>query len=381
VSPPPNNTDPGTWIAETTPSKKATPPEAKPILSPLEQDVARVWSQCLGIIEIEPGTDFFAVGGDSLLATQLIANLRKQFQVSLDTHSLLQAPTLSQLAALIATQLASVAPKTTLPELVVKIQSGNPTQKPFILLHPVGGHVYFYRELAHHLDPQLPIYGIRAQGVEGEAAPLKSMTEMAKVYTAALQKFQPQGPYYLGGASFGGTVAFAMAQELIAKGETVAFLALIDTPSPGNMPAALDDTADILYYLLKVGENVDIDRNTLQSLDEAQRLEFYLKYSHDAFSTPQELKIMLDLFQANLRAMREYNPPAYPGKLHFFLASDRDEFNAQTPVQGWIGLAEQGIEIYTIPGNHITMNHEPYVQHLAHSLQRYLHPQNLNRSR
>jgi thioesterase domain-containing protein len=78
---------------------------------------------------------------------------------------------------------------------------------------------------------------------------------------------------------------------------------------------------------------------------------------------------MLDLFQANLRAMREYNPPAYSGKLHYFLASDRDEFNAQTPVQGWIGLAKQGIEIYTIPGNHITMNHEPYVQHLANYLQ------------
>ncbi len=328
----------------------------------------------MGIAEIEPNTDFFTVGGDSLLATQLIANLNKRFQISLNTHSLLQAPTLSQLAALIATPLTPLEQKTALPELVVKIQSGNPSWKPFILMHPVGGHVYFYRELARHLDPQLPIYGIRARGVEGEAAPLKSMTEMAKVYTAALQEFQPQGPYYLGGASFGGTLAFAMAQELIAKGETVAFLALIDTPSPGNMPVDLDDTADILFYLLKVGENADIDRDTLQALDEAQRLEFYLKYSQGAFSTPQELKIMLDLFQANLRAMREYNPPAYPGKLHFFLASDRDEFNAQTPAHGWIGLAEQGIEIYTVPGNHITMNQEPYVLHLANYLQRYLHP-------
>ncbi|MEH1790983.1 MAG: beta-ketoacyl synthase N-terminal-like domain-containing protein [Nostoc sp.] len=360
-------------IAQVSPSKQAKQP-----LSPLEQEVAQIWSKSLGIAVIEPNTDFFSVGGDSLLATQLIANLRKQFQISLDTHSLLQAPTLSQLAALIAAQLTPLEQKTVLPELVVKIQSGNPSWKPFILMHPVGGHVYFYRELARHLDPQ-PIYGIRARGVEGEAAPLKSMTDMAKVYTAALQEFQPQGPYYLGGASFGGTLAFAMAQELIAKGETVAFLALIDTPSPGNMPAALDDTADILFYLLKVEENANIDRNTLQALDEAQRLEFYLKHSQGAFSTPQELKIMLDLFQANLRAMREYNPPAYPGKLHFFLAGDRDEFNAQTPAHGWIGLAQQGIEIYTVPGNHITMNTEPYVQHLANYLQRYLHPKDLHR--
>jgi thioesterase domain-containing protein len=210
--------------------------------------------------------------------------------------------------------------------------------------------------------------------VEAEAAPLTSMTEMAKVYTAALQEFQPQGPYYLGGASFGGTLAFAMAQELIAQGETIAFLALIDTPSPGNMPAALDDTADILFYLLKVGENAEIDRNALSALDEAQRLKFYLQQSQGAFATPQELQTMLNVFQANLRAMRAYNPPTYPGKLHFFLARDRDEFNAQTPAHGWIGLAEQGIEIYTVPGNHITMNQEPNVQHLANHLQRYLYP-------
>ena len=363
---------------EVTPAKQIIPAQTKQALSPLEQDVAQVWSQCLGITKVEPDTDFFTVGGDSLLATQLITNLSQQFQISLDTHSLLQAPTLSQLAALIAAQLTPLESKPALPELVVQIQAGNPTWNPFILMHPVGGHVYFYRELARHLDPQLPIYGIRARGVEGEAAPLTRMTEMASVYTTALQEFQPQGPYYLGGASFGGTLAFAMAQKLITQGETVAFLALMDTPSPGNMPADLDDTADILSYLLKVGENVDIDRAALQTLDETQRLEFYLHHSQESFSSLQELRAMLHLFQANLRAMREYHPPSYPGKLHFFLARDRDQFNAQTPAQGWIGLAEQGIAIYTVPGNHITMNTEPHVQHLAQVLHQCLQLNSIN---
>ncbi|MFM7450650.1 MAG: type I polyketide synthase [Leptolyngbyaceae cyanobacterium] len=350
--------------------------EVQSTLLPLERQVAQVWSQCLGIAEISLETDFFTNGGDSLLATQLIANLSKRFQIHLDPHCLLHAPMLSQMTALIAAQLtlaeASGETMLALPELLVKIQAGIPTRKPLILMHPVGGHVYFYRDLARYLDSQLPIYGIRAQGIEGEAEPLTTMADMATVYTAALRQFQTQGPYYLGGASFGGTLAFAIAQELIAQGETVALLALMDTPSPGNMPADLDDTADILFYLLKVGENVEVDRAALQALDEDQRLEFYLQQSQGSFASVQELQTMLKVFRANLRAMREYNPPAYSGKVLFFLARDRDQFNAQTPAHSWIELAEQGIEIYTVPGNHITMNTEPHVQHLAQHLQRYL---------
>lgn len=364
ASAPPQQTD--------TSSESQNQQIVKDYLSPIEQKVAKIWFQCLGITDITPQTDFFDVGGDSLLATQLTARLGQELSISLDTHSLLQAPTLGKLAALIESKLTCETEDSKLPELVVKIQEGNPTRKPLILMHPVGGHVYFYRQLARHLDPELPIYGIRARGVEGEAEPLTTMNDMAKVYTAALQELQPHGPYYLGGSSFGGTLAFAMAQNLVAKGETVAFLALIDTPSPNNMPGDLDDTVDILFYLLKVGEDADIDRDWLRSLNEKQRLEFYLKHSKEGFSTPEELKTMLNLFRANLRAMREYIPSAYPGKIHFFLARDRDEFNAQTPAHGWINLAEEGIEIYSLPGNHITINTEPLVEHLANKLQQCL---------
>ncbi len=341
-------------------------------LSRLEQDIAQIWTQCLGIHDLEPDTDFFTVGGDSLLATRLTARLREKFQVALDTHSLLEAPTLAQLASLISAQLVAPKEQTPVQKLVVKIQTGNPTRKPLILMHPVGGHVYFYRELARYLDPQFPVYGIRARGVEGEAEPLTNMAEMAEVYTAALQEFQPQGPYYLAGSSFGGTLAYGMAQALINQGETVAFLGLIDTPSLGNMPTDLDDTADILFYLLKVGEGVEIDYQWLHSLDEEQRLLFYLEHSQSAFASIEELKTMLGLFRANLRAMRNYTPPSYPGKIHFFLARDRDQFNAQTPAHGWIDLAQQGIEIYTVPGNHITMSETPHVESLADRLRECL---------
>lgn len=360
----------GTLSPATVANTNISKTDIKREFTPFEQKIAQIWTQCLGISNLSVDTDFFEVGGDSLLATQLITLLNTQLNIDLDTHSLLQAPTIAELTLLINQKNQQLDTETSFPNLVVKIQAGNPTWKPLILMHPVGGHVYFYRELAHHLDSQLPIYGIRAQGVEGEAAPLRTIPEMVEVYTEALQSFQPHGPYYLGGTSFGGTLAFAIAQELISQGETVAFLALIDTPSPDNMPYEFDETSNILFYLLEVGNNLDL--KGFDSLDEEQQLDFYLRNSGDKFKSRKELKIMLQLFKANLRAMRNYQPSVYGGKIHFFLARQRDEFNAKTPAHGWIGLAEKGIEIYSIPGNHITMNKEPNVQYLGECLQECL---------
>jgi len=354
-----------------TPALTTVMPGKRP-LSPLESEIAAIWAQSLGLTAIEPAADFFALGGDSLLATQVATRLRTQLQVDLDTHVLLQAPTISQLAAWVAARRRAPATQARLPELVVELQAGDPTRKPLILLHPVGGHVYFYRSLVRHLDPQLPVYGIRAQGVEGEAEPLTSMEEMARVYTAALQAMQPVGPYYLAGASFGGTLAYAMAQALTAQGEEVAFLGLIDTPSQGHMPEPFAETVDILFYLLKVGAGAAIQLETLRALDEERQIEFFLQHSSTPLLTAHELKTMLKIFKANEHAMWHYAPPPYAGRMHYFLARERDAFNAQTPAQGWLGLADQGIELYSVPGNHLSMNEEPHVQQLARVLQQTL---------
>jgi len=353
----------------------ASPPQAG--LSVLQQQIAALWTQSLGVREIGADADFFTLGGDSLLATQVVARLREQLKLNLDTHSLLQAPTVAKLAQLIeryrdAHEGADTRPE--LPELLVPIQVGAPGRQPLVLLYPVGGHVYFYRELAQHLDPALPVYAIRAQGSEGEAPLLTTVEAMAEVNLKALRGVQPRGPYYLAGSSFGGILAYAMAQKLTAVGEEVGFLGLIDSPGPGHMPARLADKVDIQFYLLKVGENVELALDDLRALNEEQQLSRFLTLSHqdDTPAARTALKLTLDLFQANMQAMLDYTPLPYPGKLHFFLARERDEFNARTPAQAWIPLAEGGIEIHTIPGNHISMNTVPQVRHLAAWLQHCL---------
>ena len=90
-----------------------------------------------------------------------------------------------------------------------------------------------YLDLARHLGPTNPSTGFRRAGLDGKQAPHTNLEETARDYIAEIRQFQPEGPYYLGGTSFGGMIAFEMAQQLVAQGQTVGVLALFDTYGPG----------------------------------------------------------------------------------------------------------------------------------------------------
>jgi acyl transferase domain-containing protein/thioesterase domain-containing protein/acyl carrier protein len=341
--------------------------------SQLEQTIAEIWQQSLGIAPLGIHDNFFELGGDSLLAVHLIAKISAATQTKLSSHSLIDAPTIADLAELI-TQNASPShltnghTKPELPSILVEIQSAG-SKPPLFLVHPVGGHVYIYRDLAQYLGSDQPVYGLQAQGIDGKTNPLTQVEEMATQYIEALRVIQPQGPYFLGGSSFGGTIAYEMAQQLQAQGEKVALLALIDTPGVGHMPSANieDDEIQIMSYALGVGANVSVAVEDLRQLSTDEQLHYFLQQGKTALRMPtdfglSELRRYYNLFKINIKAMRNYVPQAYPGRVIFFRASDRDSFNPQNPELGWHDLAMEGLEIHDVPGNHITMNFPPHVQ-------------------
>jgi thioesterase domain-containing protein/acyl carrier protein len=345
----------------------------------LEQTIADIWAKALGIESVGIHDDFFDLGGESLLAVQVITKLRDTLQVDFSAHSLLNAPTIAALAELIE-QTTSIPERSNqparqaLPSLLVEIQAGNRMKPPLFLTHPVGGHVYFYRELAHYLDSEQPVYGIQAQGLDGETEPLTQVEEMATQYIKAMRVLQPEGPYFLGGSSFGGTIAFEMAQQLHAQEQQVALLTMIDTPGLGQMPIPFSDDAEIIAYLLEIGANVSVSLEALRKLKPDEQLRYCLEEQKklDKQTLPDlniaDVRHFLHIFKVNVQAMREYQPQIYQGRILFFRAKERDRFNAQRPELAWIDLAAEGIEIYVVPGNHITMNEQPHVQLLAKRL-------------
>ena len=208
---------------------------------PLEVALAAIWIQLLQVKAVGATDRFFELGGHSLLAIQLMAELRRVFGVDVPLATLFAEPTIAGLAAYLRQQraggktpLEAVAPRLGL--LVPIRQHG--TRPPFFLVAGGnGGEVEFlvYAPLIYLLGDEQPVYGLQARGLDGVTPPHRDIASMAADYVQAIRTVQPQGPYFLGGECIGGKIAFAMAAQLQAQGETVAFLALLDTaldPAP-----------------------------------------------------------------------------------------------------------------------------------------------------
>ena len=356
-----------------------------------EQTIAKIWQKTLGIEQIGIEDDFFELGGDSLIAVQVINKLRETFQTELPIEAILNTGTIAKLSESIqATTSSQNIPGHKTPQarssLLVEFQAGSNNKQPIFLLHAVGGTVYIYRDLARSLGSDIPVYGIQALGLDGKTELPTSVEDMATEYIKAIRTIQPNGAYFIGGTSLGGTLAFEIAQQLHAEGENVALLAMIDTPGPGEMPKKLDNETEIAAYIIDSLLELDKSLFTFNSFPQVGNIEEQVMYALEQakianllpndFQIPQ-IRQIIQVFKANMEAMWNYKPHIYPGKIIFFRAQDkREKYDPVHPEYPWIELAASGIEIHTVSGNHLTMNYDPHVQVIAEKIKLYLEQNN-----
>lgn len=194
--------------------------------TPLEAELQGIWTRILGIEQIGVLDSFFELGGDSLLALRLVTRIEEQLGVNLPLAALIHEPDIAHMAALIES-----GGHNELWRPLVALQPHG-SQPPFFAVHGVHGNILFWRDLVSHLGPNQPFYALQSRGIDGFQEPLRSIPAMAEWYIREIKTVQPQGPYYLGGYSLGGEIAFEMARQLQAMGEQVAFLVLLDTMNP-----------------------------------------------------------------------------------------------------------------------------------------------------
>ena len=338
--------------------------------SELERKLADIWQEFFSIASLGVDDDFFDLGGDSLLAVQLTASISSTFATAVTAHTLLNAPTIALLAAAINSTGSDC--QTLLPTPMVEVQRGS-SGLPLFLVHPAGGYVYFYRHHAAAMGKEQPVYGFQDVSLAGETQ-LYSVEDMAARYQTALREFQPEGPYFLGGSSFGGTIAFEMARQLHALGEEIPLLALIDSPMAGGMQSKLVGEADILAYLLLLGAGVSVNSEQLQEMTPEERSLYFAEHGAAAKSLldPDNFRPFAQLFQSHMDALENYRPQTYPGRVVFFRAMERDPFTPSNPESGWHTVALGGLVVREVPGNHITMNFPPHVSYIADGLREYL---------
>ncbi|MDQ8024347.1 MAG: amino acid adenylation domain-containing protein, partial [Moraxellaceae bacterium] len=203
-------------------------------LDPLAVRLLEIWRDLLRNPRIVADDDFFTLGGHSLQAVQMFHRFNHETGVNLPLATLLGARTVRALALAYRHAGAHAEGETDAPTRVDPWAPLVPIRThgdglPFFLVHAVGGNVLNYRALAEALPEGFPIYGLQALGLDGRTAPLEKIEAMAERYVREIRQLQPHGPYHLAGGSMGGMIAYEMAQQLVAAGERVGLLGLIDT--------------------------------------------------------------------------------------------------------------------------------------------------------
>ncbi|RKI67440.1 amino acid adenylation domain-containing protein, partial [Corallococcus sp. AB049A] len=325
-----------------------------------EARIAALWAEALGVSTVDVRTSFFELGGHSLLAVRLMAAVNRETGRKLPLSALFQAPTVERFAALLGETAEEPKPFT---PLVPFTNEGTGT--PFFCVHPVGGNVLAYAELARKLGPDQPFYGIQARGLDGEAQPLDTVEALAASYVREVRKVQPHGPYRLGGWSLGGVIAYEMAHQLREAGEAVELVAMIDSYVPETVP----DSEPDLDRALAVGmfaQDLGIDPAALES---EVTLEKVLDAAAQAGALPPgvDATALFQVFEANLEAARRYHPPAMAQRVLRIEAEDSGDTDG-----GWAALVGDRLESHRLPGTHYTLLREPTVQSVAELLTKAL---------
>ena len=361
--------------AKAPPSKPIAAREPSKTMDSSNQDAERVlvnyWRELLGLDEIDPDRSFFELGGDSLLAARFVHLVETAFPGLLNANLIHQNLTIRQVVSAwkggITTPKNGQVPVPNSP--LLSIQEGENHGPLFVWVHPIGGDTYSYWPLVRALGKDVPFYGFQAPALSGGTS-FKSIAEMADAYIAELVGIGTGRPLILGGSSFGGMVAFEMAQQM-GPSRRPSWVVLVDTPAPASLPKKLVGQSEVLAYFFKYGfEGRFLPFIAeLEALPPGRQFEFIrqkanqLKCMHllPPFFGPKLIGVWLH----HQKLMHAYCTTAYDGNICYLAAQDRLAEMPERMEDSWEIYARQSFIVRKLPGDHITLNQVPHVVGVA----------------
>ncbi|MDJ0900764.1 MAG: amino acid adenylation domain-containing protein [Xenococcus sp. MO_188.B8] len=341
----------------------------------VEQKLVAMLENILGVNSIGIKDNFLELGGNSLLAARLVTEIETTLSVKIPVSSIFQAPTVEALANLLRQDEAI-----TYPQSFVPIQFGK-VEPPLFCLHLLGSSLEYYLPLAKHLGNR-SFYGLSSEMSGDDDAPHpRDIEALASYYLRDIEILQPEPPYLLLGVSFGGVIAYEVAQKLIAKGKKVSFLGLLDTHCPdGNKVFKSMLPQERLRHLLgnlnnKGGSYIkERLQFRIQSFQDSLRYNlhknnlFGSRFLLDQTQTKEQIRNRDTIKYLYNREEHEqinlgYSMQVYPERLTLFRA--KEDFSSKLD---WKKFAGSGIDIFDVPGDHLGMLQEPNVEILAEYL-------------
>lgn len=346
----------------------------------LELRLTKIWEKVLGVQPVSIRDDFFELGGHSLVAVQLFSQVKKVMGVDIPISTLFKAPTIEKLATTIS-QAGWLTPWLSL----VSIKPEG-SQAPFFF-HGGAAEAMTWARFGRQLSSDRPFYGLQLPALNGKSMCQNSVEEIASLCIKEIRTIQPNGPYFLGGHCFGGTIAFEIAQQLKAQGEEVAMLALVDTYAPKTMPnnnLFLTIRASYHHLDFLISKTFYYHADKLKQANFISQLTYLadwlrkkvssklIKFKSPAIKKNNNSKLQptlqnspnfqnyekfipyevryLQAEKMNREAKAKYIPQVYPGHLLLFRASKQKLEWYFGEKLGWEDLAAAGVEIHEIPG-------------------------------
>jgi thioesterase domain-containing protein/acyl carrier protein len=336
--------------------------ELVPARNNVELQLTEMWEQVIGVKPIGIRDDFFDLGGHSLMGVRLFALMEKAFGQRIPLSTLLQAPTIEQLATVLREEKGLTQSSSLVP-----IQPRG-SLRPLFCVHGHFGEVLFYRPLSQCLGPDQPFFALQAQGQNGSSH--HNIEAMAADYLTEIRKVQPEGPYFLGGFCFGALVAFEMAHQLRARNEKVAFLGLFLGHAPKLDRVTFLRNRVALHWgqLRRAGMRTKLTELARNSTRKLESLHWRLKYNLFRNIVSESSPLFQNIPEMNHQRSKIYVPRFYPGKMTVFLSGETAPDFRLDPNSDLAGMDAREIDLRRVPGERDTMLHEPFVRIVAEQL-------------
>lgn len=343
----------------------------------VEVQLTQIWEELLGVHPIGIQDNFFELGGSSLQAGGLLRQIEERFGKTMPLSIFLRAATVEELANFIRQKESSE-----IWSLLIPIQT-NGNKPPLFCIHGSYGDAFVFRKFANLLEPDQPVYALQPQGLDGKQPLPTQIEDMAAKYIQQIRTVQPEGPYFLVGYSSGGVIAFEMGQQILAQGQKVGMLAMLDTISPiyniYNYP--LSFRQKISFHFGNLLRLKPLQWFTYLSAAGKQRLkpitnEFDVAPIQLLPTLQKEKDTFLTMFNAHKEAMKEYSKKAdkkvYEGKIILYRCEDQSWWIDNEQKLGWDKLATLGVEVHDILGKHESVLTSKDVHFFAEKFQKNL---------
>ena len=365
-------------------------------LTPIEENLLRLWRDILDSPRVSAEDDFFLSGGNSLSAIELLIRIQREYHVSLPPDTIYRSPTIQEQAALL--QKMAVTAKEYHTLIFPLREEGS--LPPLFCIHPLGGWMDHYLKILSAIDQDRPVFGIRGRGLEpGEVLPI-TVEDTAREQVEAIRTVQKTGPYHLIGFSNGGIIAFELACQLQELNEEVVFLGLIDVSAPSTEVRYFKTLAATLFPGRILGKIPAFFESQLKAHPDSRVYAWILHSIHTVFhkvlsrsgkkSLPQSVqeahsavnfkedtiahfpKASHPNMIVQLNASRMYLPPTFRGDIILFSTGPDRILHPGDMTRGWASIITGKCEVIAVTGDHSNLFDEPHISVLQKKIRERL---------